>query len=347
MENSTENSVKDTKNDTKKDERTGVEWTMNKEAILLRKDLLPKERDALIEANKLELITHGFKKSHANGGRLEKFWVEDKISKREFLIKGASRFSYEPFTEKIAYIVGRNLGIDVLAYDIIPTKEFKGISKNISPFCKYASICERIDKKGYSITSVAEIKRARNAVRGKDDPPITNRDVMLEIMGKQDLDVMILFDAIIGNTDRHYGNVHILRDREGNLTAAPILDNGAGLMAQNKIFWSLLGYRVGKYFNRSSNMEKDQDLQMTHIDGKIKGVSFQVVTKTVEILAEADSTFKLMPKLRAHMVKEYLTYRLHKYLTMVKQGRYNDIQKEAFGKKDPFKDKGNFEKEHT
>jgi hypothetical protein len=314
------------------------------------------DNERVIEWEGKELIVHEFRKSHANGGRLEKFWVEDRKSGREFLIKGASRFSYEPFSEKIAYLVGKNLGMDVLEYDIIPAKYFKGMIP-MNPLCKYVSICERIDKQGYSITSVAEIKRALNAVKDDDEPYVSNKEVMLDIMGKRDVETMILFDAIIGNTDRHYGNVHILRNKKGEMVAAPILDNGASLLAQNKIIWALLGYNIGKFFNRSSNMENTQEKQILHIDLTEKGlsthdkriadigiggISYNIVPKTIDILNDIQPTLDKMPKIRANMIKKYLVYRLHRYLTIVKQGKMPEKDTSSSSKV-----VGSREKEHT
>lgn len=265
-----------------------------------------------------ELIVHEFNMSHAKGGRLSKFWVEDIKSGREYLVKGSMYFSYEPFSEKIAYIIGKNLGIDCLEYDIIPSKLFKGMIKT-NPMCKYLSLCEKIDRKNYSITSVAEIKRARNLVKDTDEEPITNRQVMYEILDQKYIDTMILFDAIIGNVDRHYGNVHILRSKDGELVGAPLLDHGASVLAQSpEIINFILGAKTAKFLNTSSMVEKTHDKQIEYISS-INGISFNIVPKTIQILNELEPTFELIPKFRREAVKQYVVYRLHKYLGYIKQ----------------------------
>lgn len=289
-----------------------------------------------------ELVMHNFTQSHANGGRLEKFWVEDIKTGRQYLIKGSSALSYEPFSEKIAYIVGKNLGIDVLEYDIIPANLFEGLVP-LNPFCKYLSICERIDRKNYSITSVAEIKRARNIVREPGSPSITNRQVMYELLDQKYIDTMLLFDAIIGNVDRHYGNVHILRGRDGEMVGAPILDNGASLLAQSSGFLSLLyGFKVGKHMDTACTMEKTHTKQIPYIQ-TINGLPFNVTAKTIQILNEIEPVFDMMPKLRALCVKKYLIYRLHKYLGLIRKDNKKIITLEdRLNNKDIIK-----EKEHT
>lgn len=274
--------------------------------------------DKIVYWGDKKLVLHDFKKSHANGGRLGKFWVEDVNSGRQFLIKGSGPMSWEPFSEKIAYIIGKNIGIDVLEYDIIPASVFKGVIE-LNPLCKYISICEKIDRKNFSITSVAEIKRARNVVKNDDDPIITNRQVMYELLDKKYIDTMILFDAIIGNEDRHYGNVHILRSKDGDMIGAPLLDNGASLLARTPLCLSfLLGNKVGKYINSACTVERNHDKQASYISD-ISGISFDIIPKTIEILNEIQPVLDLMPKYRAIAIKRYLVYRLHKYLGMLKK----------------------------
>lgn len=277
--------------------------------------------EKVIEWNNMELVLSDFDKSHANGGRLGKFWVEDRKTGRVFLIKSSSTFHYEPYSEKIAYIVGKSLGMDILEYDILPAKLFKGMIP-LNSFCKHVSICEKIDRKNYSITSVAEIKRARNAILDKDAKPITNREVMYELLSQKYIDTMILFDAIIGNEDRHYGNVHLLRGIDGEIVGAPILDNGASLLAdRNSLLCFLMGMKVGKVVDKAFTIEKRHNDQMNYIE-TLKGISFNIPEKTIQILNEIQPTLDLMPRLRAIVVKRYLVYRLYKYLGLLKKGGY-------------------------
>jgi hypothetical protein len=152
--------------------------------------------EKIIYWNNMELEIKDFEHSHVNGGRLGKVWVTDRKTGRIFMVKGCSQFHFEPFSEKIAYIVGKNLGIDVLEYDILPAKYFKEVLPITNIFCPYVSICEKIDRKGYSITSVAEIKRARNALLQPGEKKITNREVMYELLPQSYIDTMFLFDAM-------------------------------------------------------------------------------------------------------------------------------------------------------
>ena len=273
--------------------------------------------EKIIEWKDKELIIRDFEKSHANGGRLGKLWAEDLKSGRIFLIKSSSPFSYEPFSEKMAYIIGRDIGVDVLEYDIMPADELRDIMY-IHPLCKYVSVCEKIDRKGYVISSVAEIKRARNALVNDDSKKVKNKEVMYEILSKQYIDTMLLFDAIIGNEDRHYGNVHVLRTMNGEIVGAPILDNGASLLALRPI-WEILFWnnKVGEKCNKAFTIADNHDKQLETVT-EVNNISFNITTKTMQILKDLEPTLNLMPKTRATLIKKFIVYRLHKYLGMMK-----------------------------
>ena len=269
----------------------------------------------------MELKVLDINKSHANGGRLQKFWVEDIKSGRQFLIKNSGWFSFEPISEKIAYIIGRDLGLDVLEYDIMPREMFKSML-SFNPFCKYVSICEKIDRKGYQLMSIAEVKRARNLVKDENEEPVTNKQVMYEVLSKNFIDTMILFDAIIGNKDRHYGNVHVLRDKDGVISGAPLIDHGDSLCASTALLaLKLAGDKVGDKIDEASTMAYTHDEQVKYIS-TITTINYNVVSKTIQILNDIEPTLKLLPKSRAFVIKNYITYRLHKYIDYVKNNRH-------------------------
>ena len=275
----------------------------------------------IIKWKDLELKVLDINKSHANGGRLQKFWVEDIKSGRQFLIKNSGWFSYEPISEKIAYIIGRDLGLDVLEYDIMPRELFSDML-SFNPLCKYVSICEKIDRKGFQLMSIAEVKRARNLVRLEGEEPVTNKQVMYEVLSKNFIDTMILFDAIIGNKDRHYGNVHVLRDKDGNITGAPLIDHGDSLCASTaSLYLKLLGDKVGDKIDESSTMAYSHDEQVRYISS-ITTINFSVVSKTIQILTDIEPTLQLLPKARRIVIKNYITYRLHKYIDYVKNNKH-------------------------
>ena len=249
-----------------------------------------------------------------NEGRLSKIWVVDKDYNRQYLIKASGFYGYEPLSEKLASIVGTQLGFDVLKYDVIPSQYLKGVLK-ILPTCKYLSICERLDINGMSISCIRDIKNARNIGRDKNNK-LLNRDVMLDILDTSYINKLLIFDAIIGNTDRHYGNIHVLMHPDGSITGTPFMDNGASLLSTHtgpEIMF------VDKYcssvFDKSFTLAKRHSLQTANIESHIfKNVD--ISKKVLDVDAAIQDTLALLPKNRAKNVEKYLINRLYKYLVM-------------------------------
>ena len=249
-----------------------------------------------------------------NEGRLSKIWVMDVKEHRQYLIKASGFYGYEPISEKLAYIIGSHIGFDVLKYDVIDAKYLKGILKVI-PSCKYLSICERLDINGMSISCIRDIKNARNIGRPEGDK-LLNRTVMMEILDKKYLDKLLIFDAIIGNMDRHYGNIHVLMHPDGRITGAPFMDNGASCLASHlTIETMVVNKKSSRVFDRSCTLEKKHRLQTANIESHIFK-NIDVTKKILEIDGAMQDTLALLPKLRAKTVERYLIDRLYKYLTM-------------------------------
>ena len=268
---------------------------------------------SIVEWNGFRLKLNDMNDSQVNGGRLPKFWVQDEITGRQFMVKSSTPFSYEPLCEKMAYIIGRDLGLDILEYDIIESKVFKDLVY-INPLCKYVSICERIDRKNYFITSIAEIKRARNVFL---ENKVTNKEVMYELLPKEYIDKLILFDAIIGNVDRHYGNIHLLRGLDGSIKPAPILDNGASLLAEATIFDLFLYNRwLYRVMNRSSMIKRNHDSEIELTD-TLSNIKYNIPVKTMQILDDIEPVLRLLSKPRANAIRQYIALRLHKYIGSV------------------------------
>ena len=257
-----------------------------------------------------------------NMGRLNKFWVRDIKTDKIYLVKGTGWFGFEPYSEKMAFIIGKCMGIDILEYDIIPAKLFKNLVK-ISRKCKYLSICEKIDNEEYTITTVADLKKAHNSKLSSNEKQVTNKEIMYSTLSQKYIDTMLLFDAIIGNTDRHYGNVHVLVGKNGEIVEAPILDNGASLLATCYRF-QLIAYRnsIGEKLNKAYTLKKNHDLQMEYIS-TLKDIDIQIVPFTLQVIEEMEPVLQLLPKYRAKAIKRYIVYRIHKYLGMLKNIEMN------------------------
>ena len=146
---------------------------------------------------------------------LPKCWrrIDGKIYLYKGATSGASNTGYEPYSEKYAYLVGKQLGFDVIPYKI---SKWKG---------NLCSSCEIFTSTDISYIPVGRIVRSGGleAVRK-----------YYETLGDEfvvALNEMLVFDALICNTDRHFGNFGLLVDSHTNkiLRPAPLFDHGNSL----------------------------------------------------------------------------------------------------------------------
>ena len=147
-------------------------------------------------------------------GMLPKCWRRD--SGKILLFKGGTSGAYntgnEPFSEFYAAQIARAMGINAIDYKL---------SKWEGHLC---STCELFTSKKYSYIPVGRVvnggmnavaayyrSRGENLVKALHD--------------------MLVFDAVICNTDRHFGNFGFLVDNETNeiVAPAPLFDHGNSL----------------------------------------------------------------------------------------------------------------------
>ena len=148
-------------------------------------------------------------------GMLPKCWrrIDGKVYLYKGATSGASNTGYEPYSEKYAYLVGKQLGFDVIPYKVA---SWKG---------NLCSSCEIFTSTDISFIPVGRIVRSGGlgAVRK-----------YYETLGDEfvsSLNEMLVFDALICNTDRHFGNFGLLVDSHTNkiLRHAPLFDHGNSL----------------------------------------------------------------------------------------------------------------------
>lgn len=148
-------------------------------------------------------------------GMLRKCWR--RISGKVYLFKGgtegASNAGFEPFSEFYAAQIAETMGIDAISY---------GLSKWKGVLC---STCELFTNKETAFVPVGRIvtKGGMKAVLA-----------YYEQLGPEFVDAlrdMLLFDAVICNVDRHYGNFGFLVNSRSNqiIAPAPLFDHGNAL----------------------------------------------------------------------------------------------------------------------
>lgn len=148
-------------------------------------------------------------------GMLPKCWR--RISGKVYLYKGAtsgaSNTGMEPYSEMYASMIGEQLGMDVVSYKLV---KWKG---------RLCSVCELFTSQDVSYIPIGRIVKT-GGMKAVYEYYRTLGDVFV-----QALDEMLVFDAIIANTDRHYGNFGVLVDSHTNrvIAPAPLFDHGNSL----------------------------------------------------------------------------------------------------------------------
>ena len=147
-------------------------------------------------------------------GMLPKCWR--RIQSKVYLYKGgASNTGNEPYSEKYAAMIAESMGINAISYKI---SKWKG---------HLCSVCELFTDKDVSYVPIGRIvtEGGMKAVRK-----------YYEELGEefvQALNEMLVFDAIVCNTDRHFGNFGVLVDSHTNkiIAPAPLFDHGNALFS--------------------------------------------------------------------------------------------------------------------
>ena len=149
-------------------------------------------------------------------GMLPKCWrrIDGRIYLYKGATSGASNTGMEPYSEFYAAQVAQTMGIDAIPYKLY---KWKGM---------LCSSCELFTSKDLAFVPVGRIvkKGGMAAVRA-----------YYEKLGPQfvkALNDMLVLDALICNTDRHYGNFGFLVDNKTNqiVAPAPLFDHGNALL---------------------------------------------------------------------------------------------------------------------
>lgn len=148
-------------------------------------------------------------------GMLPKCWrrIKGKVMLFKGGTTGASNTGNEPYSEFYAAQVAKQMGLNHVPYTL---GKWKGI---------VCSVCELFTSKQYSFIPVSRFVTSGgfNAVKS-----------YYRSLGDQfynEFVDMIVFDAVVCNTDRHYGNFGFLVDNDTNqiVAPAPLFDHGNAL----------------------------------------------------------------------------------------------------------------------
>ena len=148
-------------------------------------------------------------------GMLRKGWrkIKDKIYLYKGGTEGAANSGKEPYSEYYAAQLAQTMGLKHIDYSLASWKK------------SICSVCEIFTSKDVSYVPIWKFG---------DFPTVVDVANYLKTLGDDyynDFVDMMIFDALIYNTDRHQGNFGLLIDSGTNkpISLAPIFDNGLGL----------------------------------------------------------------------------------------------------------------------
>lgn len=148
-------------------------------------------------------------------GMLPKCWrrIKGDIYLYKGGTSGAANTGFEPYSEYYAYQVAEVMGFDAVPYQL---SRWKG---------QLCSVCRLFTSKKYAYVP------AGSAVPKGGLPKVREYCRSLGENYEKALDDMLVFDALICNVDRHFGNFGFLVDNRTNEVArpAPLFDHGNSL----------------------------------------------------------------------------------------------------------------------
>jgi len=227
-------------------------------------------------------------------GMLRKGWR--RIESNIWLYKGGSETDdlagYEPFCEYYASQIAEHMGLNHVEYDL---KMWKGV---------LSSCCKLFTSKEISYVPIGSFSFV-NEIEDVFD--------FYKKLGEEYYEAlcdMLVFDAIIYNKDRHFGNFGLLRDNESGdfISTAPIFDNGQSLFpnASSYDISNLKSYR-----NKCHNpYERDWD----YILKKALGKKQKEKLKKLKGFKLKEHPLYNPPSARLYAINEFLEFRIKEIL---------------------------------
>lgn len=209
-------------------------------------------------------------------GMLPKAWrvLDDGIYLYKGGTSGFANTGNEPYSEYYASQIAQAMGINHVSYDL---EKWKGI---LASKCK---IFTDVNTAYVPIGAVDEMNTLQDIV------------IYYEQMGKEystALSDMLVFDAVIYNEDRHFGNFGLLRDNNSGefIAPAPVFDNGVSL------------------FNFAMKKDVDNLYEYAKTRSNPYGLSYEQVAKSVITKRQRE----MLRKLIGFKFKQHSLYNLPK-----------------------------------
>lgn len=246
--------------------------------------------------------SHGTTPELTTGGMLRKGW-HFSSGKGIWLYKsgtdGFANAGNEPYSEFMASQIAQQMGLHAVNYEL---ENYHGI---------LASKCKLFTDINTSYVPIGRIVR-----RGGIDACLEYYRQLGEDF-YQELVSMLIFDAVIINEDRHFGNFGILRDNQtGRIVApAPIFDNGLSLLCRGMKPEFTDDNRFHEYVNTRTNPYGHGN-QYMELAARIIGPTQKARLRRLIGFEFTDSDVTNLPRWRVKRLEELIQERVRQLLAM-------------------------------
>jgi len=232
-------------------------------------------------------------------GMLAKAWRKNPQGREGIFLyksgsKGCANCGKEPYSEFYAYQVAKTMGLDVTSYGL---GKWKG---------EVNSICELFSSKENSFVPIYRL-----VTEGSWDAVLAYYQELGDEFYEALVD-MIIFDVIIVNTDRHFGNFGLLVDNKTNkiVKPAPIFDNGLSL------FYDAMDDDLERVdaFAQTKSMKNAGDF-MTFATSIMTNREKKRVRKLINFEFERHSTYNVSAK-RLKIIEGFIQRRVKRLLEL-------------------------------
>ena len=230
----------------------------------------------------------------------------------EILVKGNSEpNNKEPFSEVIASNIAKALKLPHISYQLKEASDFPDIK--VFGSCTHVSICKKYDLPLYQFCNYMEFKY-NSSIRLSNFLTIyQNEGLSINFFIK-----LMIFDAFIGNQDRHINNIDFIRNLDGTISNAPILDCGASLL-YNVSENDLRIYDGSKLGPDKSKPLKDTHREQIHFLERKFGIPklFTLTSKEDfldKVFKDSEEVFQHLSEKRINAIKSYLSQRYNVYI---------------------------------
>lgn len=253
---------------------------------------------------------------NSSGGQLLKWKVGNTYIKTSTLDNTSlqAKFMYESFAEVISSRIGQRLGLDIVKYklcEVIIDNSIKTIACESKEF-------KPIGYKEFSFGKLMQIGKLpilqyNNISNYRDLINDCKKHLRIDIQSY--IDTILIFDSLILNDDRHYGNFGILSNNI-DIQTMPLFDNGNSLFCHKHtedITYDkdLINYLKFKPFNINCNVQLELVKSSTINIDKLSRLENYISNLLSELTQQG------LPKNRAKFIKDLLkdriNYTIYKY----------------------------------